>query len=344
MHTIIYHMTKPGMLSQLGRFEVINTKVTDSLVDNLVTTLTVQNEQSFGDISMIKPGDVAIFKGLAYLVKATSDDDLQLIDIVNLFKVPYLTTGTIVSPNMVSLIAGLINIGIQRSSNGNAFSLSLTEAASNYQVAGTVSVDSSTKTSDQVMALIPDLYIKARKAALSGSLVQIRVDVPHLTKTQIPLLLDVIPTEHINTKYDAHRGLSELEVNRGTIDYNAALVMDTVTSTSSMYYLAEDGSITQTLPDYISQLAMVGVLYDSTNETATPAQLAKGQLPTTSGDNFTVVLSNDSILSDHVVLGSRWSLITDGKTLKGTLTAKEETVNAVTLTFGFTTQGLTLKF
>lgn len=341
MRAIYYKQQKPGQITQAGRVELVPVETVQSLTDNLVSTFQLDDAASFSHSLAV--GDVAIVGAHAYVVKLIDGSKVSLVDIVNHFKAPYLTTGTAVTPNAVSLGVAIIENGIARTQNGGAFEVGVTALANSVTIPTALTVDSSKSTNDPVMADVPSLWFNVKAASVGEYVLDLIVS--SFSFDHIVLAVDVRHTINQGLRYTEgadNRGAYGLTVNDKLIDYNSALVSSITGDESGVYYLNEDGTISTTLPDWIQTIQQAGLYYDPTTEQSSPAQLAKGQLPTSQGSNFQVSITNGSTFDGLLRVGDSLSIFENGRTLKGTLTTATTTSDGQTLTFGFSNPRLVL--
>lgn len=354
MNGILYHVQKPGQIYTYGRLTILLAENNTSLTDNLTNKYVVDTSKNFTDLQNVVSGDLLYIpeKSTIELIKNIEDTVITSVNIVNLFKSTRMSTGIVSPGNIVSYMASLVQEGISNTQMDNAFSIGITQDASNYKQSASINVDTSANASDRVMAQIPEIFVKGLSASLYSKVIILRVDKNTTTKTHVGLVIDVRTISKLRITYDgqkptSNRGISNLQINDKMIDFNMANVVSNDGKISQNYYLNLDGTIVATLPDWITTIQGTGTMYDSADNTSSPAQIAKGVLPTSQGSNFKLELSKDSIINTGI--GDIWEMTVTPKNnisrkIAGTLTQITETQEKYELTFGFNNPRLKISY
>lgn len=354
MKAIFYKVIAPGKIQASKRLAVTISERVSSLTDNLTSSFIVDASESLSSIDDISSGDVAVIDGYVYLVKTIDGYTFTGSNIINLFQMSDLATGVVTTSDITAYITSLIQTGISMTQMQNAFTVNITSNGSAYKHAGSIPVDTTISASEQTMAAIPDIYYKAIAASLYNSIAEVKVQ--PTSSTQIGLYVDARTIQSHAANYfleqpHLNRGVSNLVINDKQIDFNAANVKSTDGKVSQIYYLNQDGSMTTSLPSWITAIRATGNLYDSTQQSSTPDQIAKSVLPTSQGANLSLVVSKTSPHAAFAKLGNIWTLQVHNRdpkivsrTLKGTITQLKETSDAIEVTFGFNNPRLMLTF
>ena len=354
MKAIFYKVIAPGKIQASKRLAVTISERVSSLTDNLTSSFIVDASESLSSIDEISSGDIAVIDGYVYLVKTIDGHTFTGSNIINLFQMSDLATGVVTTSDITAYITSLIQTGISMTQMQNAFTVNITSNGSAYKHAGSIPVDTTINASAQTMASIPDMYYKAIAASLYDSIAEVKAQ--PISSTQIGLYVDARSVQSLAANYfldqpHLNRGVSGLVINDKQIDFNAANVKSIDGKVSQLYYLNQDGSVTTSLPSWITAIRATGNLYDSTQQTSTPDQIAKSVLPTSQGANLSLVVSKTSPHAAFAKLGNIWTIQVHNRdprivsrTLKGTITQLKETGDAIEVTFGFNNPRLMLTF
>lgn len=350
MNAILYNILKPGTIRAYGRLYVTSNEIVTSLTDNVASKYNVDLTRSITPLDNVASGDILVVNGNSYIIKTIEKNVLSVIDLYNLFKAPRLSTSIVTIPDISSYIASLISEGIAVTQNQKAFAVAVDTNANNYKQRTSISASSDDEASKQVLTQIPELLIKSLNASLYSKVNYVYTPKNQLTNSSIGFVVGARPILTLNAKYDdisQNRGISDLSINDKMIDFNASLVSSSDGNFSQKFYLNQDGTISQTLPSWITSIQATGTIYDSSETQSTPEQLAKGTLPTSQGSNFTLSLAKTSELSVFVGLGNIWNVTIFknsklNRKISGTLTQIKETGSKYELTFGFNNPRLVL--
>lgn len=354
MKAIFYKVLAPGKIQASKRLAVTINERVSSLTENLTSSFIVDPSESLSSIDEISSGDIVVIDGFVYLVKTIDGHTFTGSNIINLFQMSDLATGVVTTSDITSYITSLIQTGISMTQMQNAFTVNLTSNGNAYKHAASIPVDTSISASEQTMAAIPDMYYKAIAASLYERIATLKAQ--PTSASQIGLYVDAHEIKSHGVNYfteqpHLNRGVSKLSINDKQIDFNAANVKSTDGKVSQIYYLNQDGSVTTSLPSWITSIRATGNLYDSTQQSSTPDQIAKSVLPTSQGANLSLTISKTSPHAPFAELGNIWTIQVHNhdprvvsRTLKGTITQLKETSDDIEITFGFNNPHLTLTF